>query len=54
MKDRLENWLHKEVCKGNMTLQEAQAAIKEDWTKAYVKYGISKVGNKGYIVKVVH
>jgi hypothetical protein len=37
-----------------MTLQEAQAAIKEDWTKAYIKYGIRKVGNKGYIVKVVH
>jgi hypothetical protein len=54
MKDRLENWLHREVCKGNMTLQEAQAAIRGDWTKAYIKYGIAKVGNKGYIIKVVH
>lgn len=54
MKDRLENWLHKEVCKGNMTLQEAQEAIRGDWIKAYVKYGIGKVGNKGYLIKVVH
>lgn len=54
MKDRLENWLHKQVCEGNMSLQEAQDAIRNDWTKAYVKYGIGKTGNKGYIVKIVH
>jgi hypothetical protein len=54
MKDRLENWLHRQVCKGNMTLQEAQEAIRGDWIKAYVKYGIGKVGNKGYVVKIVH
>lgn len=54
MKDRLENWLHKQVCKGNMSLQEAQEAIRDDWTKAYIKYEIGKVGNKGDITKIVH
>ncbi len=54
MKDRLENWLHKQVCKGDMTLQETQEAIKNDWTKAYIKYGIGKIGNKGYVIKIVH
>ena len=54
MKDRLENWLHKQICNGNMTLQEAQEAIKIDWKKAYVKYGIGKVHNKGDVVKTVH
>lgn len=36
MEDHLENWLHKQVCNENMTLQEA---IKTDWKKAYLKYG---------------
>lgn len=54
MKDRLENWLHKQVCKGDMSLQEAQEAIKGDWTKAYIKYGIAKLGNKGYVIKIIH
>lgn len=54
MKDRLENWLHKQVCDGHMTLQEAQEAIRGDWKKAYMKYGIGKVHNKGYLVTVVH
>ena len=53
-KDRLENWLHKQICQGNMTLQEAQEAIRKDWTKAYIKYGINKAGNKGNIIKIVH
>ena len=54
MKDRLENWLHKQVCEGRMSLQEAQDAIRNDWIKAYKKYGIGKVGNKGYVEKIVH
>ena len=54
MKDRLENWLNKQVCDGKMTLQEAQEAIRTDWKKAYVKYGIGKVVNKGYVIEVVH
>jgi hypothetical protein len=36
-KDRLENRLHKEVCNGMITLDEAQQAIKSDWYKAYLK-----------------
>jgi len=33
-KDRLENELHRSVCKGTMSLDEAQRAIATDWTKA--------------------
>lgn len=38
MKDRLENELHRRVCAGEMTLQDAQTAISRDWLKAYVDY----------------
>ncbi len=34
-KDKLENYLHKQVCNGAMTLQEAQAEIATDWLKTY-------------------
>lgn len=30
-KDRVEDYLHSEVCGGYMTLQEAQDAIKDNW-----------------------
>jgi hypothetical protein len=33
-KDGLENWLHREVCAGRMTLKAAQHAIATDWTHA--------------------
>jgi len=36
-KDWLENELHKEVCRGKITLEAAQNEIKEDWYKAYLK-----------------
>ena len=32
-KDAVENWLHREVCAGHMTLAAAQHAIIADWTK---------------------
>lgn len=35
MKDRLENALHREVCAGTTSLEDARSAIAEDWTKAY-------------------
>ena len=37
-KDRLEDRLHKLVCKGAVSLDEAQAAIASDWIAAYQKY----------------
>jgi hypothetical protein len=37
-KDALEDRLHAEMCKGNITLIQAQQAIVGDWTRAYVKY----------------
>ncbi len=30
-KDEVENYLHREVCEGRMTLEEAQKRIREDW-----------------------
>lgn len=38
MKDRVENRLHKEVCAGNLTLDEAQDYISKDWRKAFTRY----------------
>jgi hypothetical protein len=38
VKDRLENKLHALVCSGQLPIQEAQKAIAENWTAAYVKY----------------
>ena len=38
VKDRLEDRLHKLVCKGALSLDEAQAAIASDWIAAYQKY----------------
>lgn len=38
LKDRLENRLHKEVCAGTITLEEAQQDIAKDWRVLYLKY----------------
>ena len=39
-KDKVENYLHKAVCNGEMTLAEAQWEIATDWTAVYYKiYG---------------
>ncbi len=35
-KDRVENWLHRQVCDGKMTLHEAQKAIGDEWYKVYL------------------
>lgn len=37
-KDRLENWLHRKVCKGQMTLRSAQRAIRTNWIMTYNYY----------------
>ncbi len=34
-KDQVENYLHTQVCKGNMTLQQAQEAIANNWLDVY-------------------
>ena len=38
VKDRLENYLHEEVCASRMPLSEAQREIAEGWIGAYRKY----------------
>jgi|HubBroStandDraft_6_1064221.scaffolds.fasta_scaffold01743_16 hypothetical protein len=38
LKDKLENRLHVELCKGNITLQEARDSLTNDWRIAYRKY----------------
>src|SRR3990167_4715236 len=34
-KDRIENFLKRSVCKGEMTLKEAQETIREDWVEVF-------------------
>ena len=36
-KDTVENYLHREVCAGNIGLREAQRAIVEDWYRIYLQ-----------------
>lgn len=36
-KDKVENYLHQQVCNGTMTLQEAQKEISTDWVSVYKK-----------------
>jgi hypothetical protein len=38
VKDRLENYLHVEVCAGRVAIVDAQEAIATDWVAAYQKY----------------
>jgi len=38
MKDGLENTLRAKVCKGEITLKEAQQAISSNWIEAWKKY----------------
>ena len=41
-KDKVENWLHEQVCKGKLTLQEAQYDITHDWISVYQSLHIKK------------
>jgi hypothetical protein len=36
-KDTVENWLHKQVCLGKMSLNEAQNRIATDWYAVYLQ-----------------
>lgn len=40
VKDKVENCLHDRVCKGNMTLIEAQNIMAHNWTKAMSLCGV--------------
>jgi hypothetical protein len=46
-KDQLENYLHRAVCAGTLTLAAAQAAVVADWTAAYDRYIKTAVQPKG-------
>lgn len=35
VKDKLENRLHREICDGIITVEEAQEAVRNDWIKTY-------------------
>src|SRR5262249_24877921 len=41
-KDCVEDYLHRQVCAGKITLQDAQQAIVADWYAVYVKHHASK------------
>ena len=47
-KDWLENELHREVCAGKITLDEAQTEIKDDWYAAYLKRHPGKFQGKPF------
>jgi hypothetical protein len=38
VKDKLENFLHRQVCAGKVTLADAQAALRDDWIASYQRY----------------
>ena len=35
-KDKVENYLHAEVCSGSLTLEQARREISEDWYRVYL------------------
>ncbi len=41
-KDRVENYLHREVCAGQMSLIEAQTIIAQDWYAVYRQLGAKR------------
>lgn len=45
-KDGLENRLHAMVCRGDITMEQAQKEISENWIEAYKKYMKDKMGVK--------
>jgi hypothetical protein len=42
VKDKLENFLHKEVCSGQMKLPDAQKCIMDDWISCAKRMGVVK------------
>jgi hypothetical protein len=45
-KDQLENDLHARVCKGSMSLADAQRCIARDWVKCWETYVVPKYGSE--------
>lgn len=45
VKDQIENWLHKQVCSGAMTPQDAQHGIATNW-KQYIPDALGDKANK--------
>lgn len=48
VKDRLENYLHVEICIGHIPLAGAQKAIAVNWIAAYLKYFESPTAAAGH------
>lgn len=40
-KDAVENFLHREVCRGSMALRHAQRTIAEDWLAVYIAHSLA-------------
>jgi hypothetical protein len=45
-KDKVENWLHRRVCSGQITLAAAQDAIAQDWYAVYLEIPNAKKARK--------
>ena len=43
-KDRVENYLHKQVCSRNMDLEEARNQMKNNWTNVYFRIANASAG----------
>ena len=46
MKDKFENYLHKQVCNGSMTIEEAQKEISSNWLQYYQVKELTKTPPK--------
>lgn len=44
-KDKVENYLHKEVCDGSISLSEAQNEIAKNWKSVYMQLNPGATGN---------
>ena len=42
-KDRVENYLHRAVCDGQITLADAQMAIAQDWYSLYLSFATNSL-----------
>lgn len=50
-KDALENWLHKQVCAGKMTLADAQKGIAQDWYWLYLEMEKQKAAAQARMIE---
>ena len=40
-KDRLENLIHKKICSGELSLEDGQKALSQNWIESYQRYIIA-------------